>query len=142
MITGMARMGVISDEFWALVEPLLPSAEGKRGRRWRDHREVLEAIAWRYRTGCPWRDLPADSVPWQTAWKRHRRWSADGTYVAMFAAVQAAYGIDHAEDEDRVRALLSVDSTSVRAHQHAAGARFHEAELDTGGWVESQEFAR
>lgn len=119
----MARTGVISDELWAVVEPLLPSAEGKRGRRWRDHREVLEAIAWRYRAGCPWRDLPADMVPWQTAWKRHRRWSTDGTYAAIFAAVQDAYGVAAADCDEGMNRLLAVDSTSVRAHQHAAGAR-------------------
>ena len=119
----MTRTGVISDELWAVVEPLLPSAEGKRGRRWRDHREVLEAIAWRFRTGCPWRDLPEGWVPWQTAWKRHRRWSTDGTYTAMFAAVRDAYGAGATEGERELEPLLAVDSTSVRAHQHAAGAR-------------------
>jgi transposase len=75
----VTRTGVISDEFWAVVEPVLPTAEGKRGRRWRDHREVLEAIAWPFRTGSPWRDLPEDLVPWQTGCKCHRRWSVDGT---------------------------------------------------------------
>jgi transposase len=86
----VTRTGVISDEFWAVVEPVLPTAEGKRGRRWRDHREVLEAIAWRFRTGSPWRDLPEDLVPWQTACKCHRRWSVDGTYAEIFAAVRRA----------------------------------------------------
>jgi AcrR family transcriptional regulator len=72
--------GVISDELWKLIEPELPSGAGRRGRPWRDHRQTLEAILWRYRTGCPWRDLPAEFGPWQTLWKRHRRWSAEGVY--------------------------------------------------------------
>lgn len=127
----MSRTGVISDEFWAVVEPLLPSAEGKRGRPWRDHRQVLEAIAWRYRTGSPWRDVPADIVPWQTAWKRHRRWSTDGTYAAIFAAVRHAYGDAVVAGADGVEQLLAVDSSCVRAHQHAAGARCDA--LGTGG---------
>jgi AcrR family transcriptional regulator len=71
---------VISDELWRLIEPELPSDAGRRGRPWRDHRQTLEAILWRYRTGCPWRDLPAEFGPWQTLWKRHRRWSAEGVY--------------------------------------------------------------
>jgi transposase len=129
----VSRVGVISDEFWAVAEPVLPTAEGKRGRRWRDHREVLEAIAWRFRTGSPWRDLPGDLVPWKTAWKRHRRWSFDGTYAAIFAAVQRAHGIDAADLDEGVQKLLSVDSTSVRAHQHAAGAR---SDTRTGGTIE------
>ncbi len=44
--------------------------EGQAGCRWRNHREVIEAIAWRYRTRAPWRDLPLSFGPWQTAWKR------------------------------------------------------------------------
>ncbi|WP_152023323.1 transposase, partial [Mycobacterium tuberculosis] len=51
----MTRVGVISDEFWAVVEPLMPSHEGKPGRRFSDHRLILEGIAWRFRTGSPWR---------------------------------------------------------------------------------------
>jgi AcrR family transcriptional regulator len=70
----------ISDELWQLIEPELPSSEGRRGRPWRDHRQTLEAILWRYRTGCSWRDLPAEFGPWQTVWKRHRLWAADGLY--------------------------------------------------------------
>jgi putative transposase len=45
-------------------------------------RLMLEGIVWRFRTGSPWRDLPADFGPWQTVWKRHHRWSLDGTYEA------------------------------------------------------------
>ncbi|GAA5134080.1 hypothetical protein GCM10023320_61290 [Pseudonocardia adelaidensis] len=70
----------ISDELWELIAPELPSSAGRRGRPWRDHRQTLEAILWRYRTGCPWRDLPAEFGPWQTLWKRHHQWSADGVY--------------------------------------------------------------
>ncbi len=73
----MARVGVISDEFWAVVEPLLPANGGRRGRPWNAHREVLEAICWRYRTGSPWRDLPLELGRWQTVWARHFRWSTD-----------------------------------------------------------------
>jgi len=85
----------------------------------------LEAIAWRFRTGSPWRDLPAEFGAWQSVWERHRRWSTDGTYAAMFAAVRAA-----SPDEEHLLRLLSVDSTSVRAHQHAGGGRF---DGDIGG---------
>jgi putative transposase len=78
-ISLMTRMDVISDEFWAVVEPLMPSDVGKRGRRFADHRLILEGIVWRFRTGCPWRDLPADFGSWKTVWKRHHRVSFDGT---------------------------------------------------------------
>jgi hypothetical protein len=45
-------------------------------------------VAWRFRTGCPWRDVPAEFGPWQTPWKRHRRWPTDGTYQRIFEHVQ------------------------------------------------------
>jgi len=125
----MVRVGVISDELWAVIEPVLPTGEGCRGRPWKDHRQMLEGVAWRYRTGSPWRDLPECFGPWKSVWQRHRRWSADGTYERMRAAVRVAT----TADPDDSQVLLSIDSTSVRVHQHAAGGRFHEL---TGGTIE------
>lgn len=144
----MVRQGQVSDEFWAVVEPLLPCSAGRRGRRWSDHRRVLEGICWRYRTGSPWRDVPEEFGPWQTLWKRHFRWSTDGTYHLMMAAVQQAGLVDENATDD-VEHLLSVDSTIVRAHQHAAGARHDSATAEvvsepaghTGGRIELQESA-
>lgn len=144
----MVRQGQVSDEFWAIVEPLLPSSRGRRGRPWADHRVMLEGICWRYRTGSPWRDLPAEFGPWQTVWKRHFRWSTDGTYQLIMDAVQDAGLLDEAAGEE-VERLLAVDATIVRAHQHAAGARHDsvtppavaEPAEDTGGRTERQEFA-
>lgn len=123
----MARSNVISDELWSSIEPVLPD-EGHRGRPWRNHRNILEAICWRFRVGAPWRDLPAEFGPWQTVWKRHFRWSADGTYDRIFEAVRGADA--DADVDEELAQLLSVDSTSVRTHQHAAGAVRSE---DTGG---------
>jgi len=125
----MVRADVISDELWALLEPVLPGVAGRPGRPWNDHRRTLEGIVWRFRTGSPWRDLPSEFGAYQSVWERHRRWSTDGTYNTMFAAVKA-----NPTDEDRqLMGTISVDSTSIRAHQHAAGARFHD---HTGGTTE------
>jgi transposase len=137
----MVREGQISDEFWAIVEPLLPVPRVRAGRPWADHRRMLEGICWRYRTGSPWRDLPAEFGPWQTVWKRHFRWSTDGTYQLMLRAVQDA-GSAGGDVDDVVERLLAVDSTIVRAHQHCAGARkdsaLAKAAAHTGGPVELQ----
>jgi transposase len=130
----MLRSGVISDALWAVVEPVLPSGAGRRGRPWNDHRLTLEAIAWRFRTGAPWRDLPEQFGAWQSVWERHQRWSLDGTYAAMFDAVRGHMAVEDAQ----AAGLMSIDSTSIRAHQHAAGARFHESSSHTGGSVELQ----
>ena len=136
----MTRVEQLSDEAWALIEPLLPSSAGRRGGQWRDHRRVLEAILWRYRTGSPWRDLPAEFGPWQTVWKRLDRWSGDGTLDTLLAA---AHG--DAEIAGELEWMVSVDSTIARAHHHAAGARKIGVENpetsaeDTGGRTELQE---
>lgn len=115
----MVRTDAISDELWELVAPLMPSREGLRGRPLADHRLILEGIAWRFRTGSPWRDLPEEFGPWQTVWKRHHRFSIDGTYQQMFDTVRSSYGV---EGPDDLAELLSIDSSVVRAHQHSAGA--------------------
>ena len=63
----MSRFALLSDEQWARVAPLLPSSVGKRSRPFRDHRQVVEGIVYRYRTGIAWRDLPGEQFgPWQT----------------------------------------------------------------------------
>ncbi len=144
----MVRDGVFTDDFWTIVEPVLPSSTGRRGRPWACHRTALEGIAWRYRTGSPWRDLPDEFGPWQTVWKWHFRWSNDGTYQKLFDAARSAglFGVSASEELDRI---LSIDSTVVRAHQHAAGARKTSAVPEdlsklpdtTGGQVELHEFA-
>jgi transposase len=106
----------LTDAQWALLEPLLPDRAPRRGRPWRDHRIVVDAVLWRTRTGSPWRDLPSAYGSWKTVYNRHRRWSGDGTWEAMLAELQR--DCDAGEQEWS----LGVDSTVVRAHHHAAGA--------------------
>jgi len=79
---------------------------------------VINGVLYRVRTGVQWRDLPERFGPWETVYKRHRRWSADGTWAMLLSRVQAAEDAAGRIDWD-----VSVDSTAVRAHQHAAGAR-------------------
>ncbi|MEU4691663.1 IS5 family transposase [Actinoplanes sp. NPDC023714] len=109
----------ISDDMWARIEPYLPDRSPQRGGRWADHREVIEAIAWKYRTGSPWRDLPDELGSWKGAYSRFRRWTLDGTWQHLLTAVQA--DADAAGELDWL--VTAVDSTVVRAHQHAAGLR-------------------
>lgn len=92
----------------------MPSSDGQRGRPFRDHRQVVEGIIYRFRTGVPWRDLPASFGPQQTVAKRHRRFSADGTWDKILARL-----IAEADAAGQVDWTVSVDSTINRAHQHA-----------------------
>ena len=110
----MSRAAVLTEAQWTRIEPLLPSSDGQRGRPFRDHRQVIEGIVYRLRTGIAWRDLPESFGPWQTVWKRHRRFSADGTWDTIHARLIAQ--ADAAGDLDW---KVSVDSTVNRAHQHA-----------------------
>jgi transposase len=120
---------VLSNAQWERIAPLLPSSEGRQGRPFRDHRQVVEGIVYRYRTGVAWRDLPVEFGPWQTVWKRHKRFSSDGTWdnvlTTLLARADALGEIDWA---------VSIDSTINRTHQHAATLP-----RTTGGVVESHE---
>jgi transposase len=79
----------------------------------RDHRQVVEGVIYRYRCGIAWRDLPEEFGPWQTVWKRHRRFSGDGTWDRVHQAL-----IARADAVGAVDWVVSVDSTINRAHQH------------------------
>ncbi|WP_374190382.1 IS5 family transposase [Streptomyces sp. NE5-10] len=108
----------LTDAQWARIEPLLPDRTPKRGGRWRDHRQVIDAIAFKYRTGTPWMDLPEHFGSWKGAHNRLRKWAADGTWEKVFTTLLA-----QADAEGDLEWIVAVDSTVVRAHQHAAGAR-------------------
>ncbi|MFB7391735.1 IS5 family transposase [Streptomyces sp. NPDC056191] len=106
----------LSDAEWEFIRPLLPRSEP--GRRRLDDRTVLNGIVWKFRTGTAWRDVPERFGSWATLHTRFRRWAKDGTFERMLREAQA-----RADAAGEVNWLVSVDSTIVRAHQHAAGAR-------------------
>ena len=110
----VTRDALLDDAQWNLIEPLLPAQRSGRGRPMRDHRQVVEGILYRYRCGIAWRDLPASFGPWQTVWKRHRRFSGDGTWDTILATLLA-----QADSAQEIDWTVSVDSTINRAHQHA-----------------------
>ncbi len=88
------------------------------GRKRLDDRRVLNGIVWKFRTGTAWRDVPERYGPWATLHTRFRRWVADGTFERMLRAAQS-----RADAVGDIDWLVSVDSTIVDAHKHAAGAR-------------------
>src|SRR5215204_1300237 len=80
----------LTDEQWAMLEPLIskpPRRPDRRGRPWRDARQVLDGVLWVLRTGAPWRrDLPGRYPPYQTSHRRFQRWVRDGTLMRVLAA--------------------------------------------------------
>jgi transposase len=135
MSDQQSRFKVFSDAEWARIEPLLPSNAGRRGHPFGDNRRVVEGIVYRYRTGMAWRDLPRDEYgPWQTVWKRHRRYAGDGTWDKVLAQLLA-----DADAAGKLDWTVSVDATISRAHQH--GTNTTRPDQDTGGTIELHESA-
>lgn len=112
-----ANRHALTDAEWERLAALMP-AHPRQGHRWNDHRTVIDGILFRTRAGCAWRDLPGGFGNWKSVYGRHRRWSLDGTWDKILDALRA--GCDQAEGRDWT---VSADSTVIRAHQHAAGAR-------------------
>ncbi len=109
----------LTDAQWERLRPLLPPQKPRTGRPAKDHRTVLNGILWILRTGSPWRSLPERYGSWKTVSSRFYRWQQAGVWDQVLAASQR-----RADAEGRLDWTLHfVDSTVVRAHQHAAGAK-------------------
>lgn len=107
---------------WERIEHLLPGKASDRGVTAKDNRLFVEAVLWIARTGSPWRDLPPQLGDWHNVYTRFSRWGKSGVWQRVIAAVST--------DAD-LQALL-LDSTIVRAHQHAAGAQKNKARKRSG----------
>jgi putative transposase len=108
----MAVRTQLNDAQWGKIEAWIEATRG-RGRRGKNDRNFFEAVLWWRRTGVPWRDLPDAFGPWQTVFNRFDRWSKNGKWLRLFEALKT-----DVDDE-----WHSLDSTTNRAHQHAAGAK-------------------
>src|ERR1043166_4630018 len=100
----------LSDEEWALLVPLLP--KNRKSARV-DDRRILNAIFYMLRTGMPWRDLPERYGPYTTAYNRFNRWSRRGIWKRIFDTLAS-------KSRD---SLYLIDSTIVKAHRSASGAK-------------------
>jgi transposase len=116
-MTTTPRRHALSDAQVAILAPLLPGND-RRGHPYKDHRLVLDAILWVLATGAPWRDLPREYGPWNTAYTRFRRWRQSGLWDRIVAALHARSEATGDIDWD----LFCVDGSVVRAHKAAAGA--------------------
>src|SRR5690606_26036826 len=119
---------VITDEIWELIRDMFPPAR-TRGRPPVDRRTVVEATAWRFRTGSAWRYLPDRFGSWNTIYKNLRRWASDGGWEDLLTHVQKRASL-----AGEIDWVVSVDSSIARVHQH--GATLPRV---TGGSVELQE---
>lgn len=125
----MAR-GDLTDEQWQRLEPLLPPQrrEGKVGRPYEiDHRTAINGMLWILRTGAPWRDLPERYGPYQSIYDRMVRFKRQGIWEAIFHQVQTEAEAGRLSGDPVDWEGRAADSTTIKAHPHAAGARHQEA---------------
>lgn len=106
------RRHEITDDSWNRIKNLLPGKQGDPGVTAKDNRLFVNAVLWIAKTGAPWRDLPERFGNWNSVWRRFDRWARKGVWERVFRELQ---------DPDLEWLLL--DSTVIRAHQHAAGAK-------------------
>jgi len=102
----------IEDVDWERIKHLLPGQPGQHGKVAKNNRLFIEAVLWIAKTGAPWRDLPESLGNWNSVWRRFDRWAKKGIWRRMFEVLQ---------DPDLEWVIL--DSTAIRAHPHAAGAK-------------------
>jgi transposase len=100
----------LTDEQWDVIKHLVPGKEGDPGAHGEDNRRFVNGVIWIARTSAPWRDLPERYGEWNSVYQRFNRWSKSGVWNRVFQAVKLP----------DLEALL-LDSTVIRAHQHAAG---------------------
>jgi transposase len=108
---------MLTDARWKSIEHLLPGKAGDPGRTATDNRLFVEAVLWVARTGSPWRDLPDELGNWHTTYVRFSRWRDAGIWERVAHAFAGDADLEH----------VFIDSTIVRAHQHAAGAQKKQA---------------
>jgi transposase len=102
----------MSDEDWDRIKDFLPGRAGTPGSPAKDNRLFIDAVLWIAKTGVPWRDLPERFGNWNSVWRRLDRWSKKGVWRRVFEALR-----------DPDLEWLILDSTVIRAHPHAAGAK-------------------
>ena len=106
---------LFDDELWGRFAAHLRKVRPTRGRPGANDRQFVEAVIWVLRTGAPWRDLPEAFGRWQTVYKRFARWSQSGLWGRVYAFVRTQF--------DQVDCMGSLDSTSIRVHQHGSPAK-------------------
>ena len=114
METSLPRH-LMSDDEWSLFEHFIQAIRAANGRKPTNHRLVLDGIFWIARTGSPWRDLPEEFGKWSSVYRQFRRWTLAGLWEDILEALNQSGAVPDA--------LQMIDSTVIRAHHQAAGAK-------------------
>lgn len=110
----MARL-LMEDAEWTFFEQFIIAIRGRGGRPARNHRLVLDGVFWIARTGAQWRDLPEEFGKWDSVYRQFRRWTLAGLWDLVLETLN--------ESEAVPNQVQMIDSTIIRAHHQAAGAK-------------------
>ncbi len=113
----------MSDDEWSLFEHFILAIQTRNVRQPTNHRLVLDGIFWISRTGSPWRDLPEEFGKWSSVYRQFRHWTMAGLWEGILEALNQSGAVPNA--------LQMIDSTVIRAHHQATGAK---GDSETGFW--------
>ncbi|KOV64110.1 transposase, partial [Streptomyces sp. AS58] len=105
----------LTDAEWEFIGPYLPI--GEYGPYPERLRQQFEGVIWRFKTGGQWREMPAEFGAWSTVHNRFRQWRDAGVFEALMEGLIA----EAAKQGEVDLSLVSIDSTTARAHHDAAG---------------------
>jgi putative transposase len=105
----------MTDEEWAILEPLIPPARSGGRPRTVEMREIVNAILYILRSGCQWRILPYEFPPWSTVWTYFRTWRKTGNWERMHTTLREAERVRQGREPTPSAAIL--DSQSIKTSQ-------------------------
>ncbi len=112
-MTAQRRYELTDDE-WERIKGYFPEREaGQKGRPRNEDRPILNGILWIVRSGAAWRDLPERYGAWSTVYSRFVQWQEEGLFDTILKELS-----EEADFQD-----MSIDSSTVKAHQASAGAK-------------------
>lgn len=122
----------LSDAAWAVIEPLMPARDPKKGGAPRkyDDRLVLDAIFFVLRSGCQWRMIPRDLLPWDAAYRWYRHWIATGVWNRIHAALREQVRLADGREADPSAGVL--DAQSIKSSEGGQARGFDAGKKTTG----------